>query len=89
MNYTRKQARFGTERHRLTDDLLDTVTNKLKAEEAPIREVMLKDCGTVVSDGWDDVEKNHLINFLVGTSMRGGARPFVDTRRGLALSCTL
>ena len=55
-------------RQRLSGDLLDSTTQRLKAAEAPVREVVLKDCGTVVSDGWDDVAKNHLINFLVGTS---------------------
>ena len=53
---------------RLTGDLLDSTTARLKAEEAPLRENMLRDSGTVVSDGWDDVDKNHLINFLVGTA---------------------
>ena len=38
-------------RHRLTGDLLDSTTLRLKAEEAPMRAVMLRDCGTVVSDG--------------------------------------
>ena len=33
-----------------------------------LREAVLKDGGTVVSDGWDDVAKNHLINFLCGNS---------------------
>ena len=33
-----------------------------------MRAVTLKDGGTVVSDGWDDAAKNHLINFLVGTA---------------------
>ena len=33
-----------------------------------MREATLKDGGTVVSDGWDDAAKNHLINFLVGTA---------------------
>ena len=56
------------ERHRLTGDLLDSTVQRLKAEEAPLRDVILKDSGTVVSDGWDDVGRNHLINFLVGTS---------------------
>jgi hypothetical protein len=56
------------DRHRLTGDLLDKTTQSLKAKEAPVREVVLKDCGTVVSDGWDDAAKNHLINFLVGTA---------------------
>ena len=56
------------DRHRLLGDLLDTTTNKLKAEEAPVREAVMRDGGTVCSDGWDDVERNHLINFLVGNS---------------------
>jgi hypothetical protein len=56
------------DRNRLTGDLLDSTTLRLKAEEAPVREVVLRDCGTVVSDGWDDVARNHLINFLVGTA---------------------
>ena len=56
------------DRHRVAGDLLDSTTARLKEEEAPIREVILKDCGTVVSDGWDDVARNHLINFLCGTS---------------------
>jgi hypothetical protein len=29
---------------------------------------MLKHGCTMMSDGWDDVERNHLINLLVGTS---------------------
>ena len=56
------------DRNRLTGDLLDSTTQCLRAKEAPVREVVLKDCGTVVSDGWDDAAKNHLINFLVGTA---------------------
>ena len=55
-------------RHRLMDDLLDSTTARLKASEAPLREAVVHDGGTVVSDGWDDIEKNHLINFLVGTA---------------------
>ena len=55
-------------RQRLTDDLLDTTTNKLKTEQEPLRANIMRDSGTVVSDGWDDVQKNHLINFLCGNS---------------------
>ena len=53
---------------RLMGDLLDSTLARLKAEEAPTREAILTDGGTVVSDGWDDVERNHLINFLVGNA---------------------
>eukprot|EP00966_Prymnesium_polylepis_P305402 7057197-Prymnesium_polylepis.1 len=53
---------------RLMGDLLDSTTAKLKSEEAPVREAVMRDGGTVVSDGWDDVDKNHLINFLVGNA---------------------
>ena len=55
-------------RDRINGDLLDSTVARLKAQDAPIRAVTLKDGGTVVSDGWDDVAKNHLINFLVGTA---------------------
>ena len=33
---------------RLTNDLLNSTTLRLKAEEAPVREVVLKDMGTVM-----------------------------------------
>ena len=56
------------DRNRLSNDLLESTTARLKREEAPLRETVLKDGGTVVSDGWDDVAKNHLINFLCGNS---------------------
>lgn len=56
------------DRKRLMSDLLDSTTHRLKAGEAPLREAVLQDGGTVVSDGWDDVNKAHLINFLVGNS---------------------
>eukprot|EP00966_Prymnesium_polylepis_P086716 2007111-Prymnesium_polylepis.1 len=54
--------------NRLRGDLLHSTTARLKAEEAPVREAVLVDGGTVCSDGWDDVERNHLINFLIGNS---------------------
>eukprot|EP00966_Prymnesium_polylepis_P086055 1991594-Prymnesium_polylepis.2 len=55
-------------RSRMGNDLLRRTTQRLKAEEEPLRKEGLKDGGTVVSDGWDDVEKNHLINLLLITS---------------------
>ena len=48
-------------RGRLCNDLLDTTYSNLKREEAPLRSTVLKDCGTVISDGWDNVAKDHLI----------------------------
>lgn len=56
------------DRGRLGNDLLQSTAARLKREEAPLREAVLKEGGTVVSDGWDDVSKNHLINFLCGNS---------------------
>ena len=56
------------DRGRLSNDLLDTTYSSLKRDEAPLRSAVLKDCGTVISDGWDNVAKDHLINFLVGNS---------------------
>lgn len=47
--------------------LLDDTVVRLRAEEVPLRETCVKHGCTVVSDGWDDVEKTHLINFLVAT----------------------
>lgn len=47
--------------------LLDRTVRELRTEEAPIREVVMKYGGTVISDGWDDVTRNHLVNLIVGT----------------------
>lgn len=47
--------------------LLDQTVQDLRTQEAPIREVVMKHGGTVISDGWDDVTKNHLVNLIVGT----------------------
>ena len=47
--------------------LLDETVSRLRAEEAPLREACEQHGCTVVSDGWDDIEKAHLINFLVAT----------------------
>lgn len=41
---------------------------RLKSDEKPIREACTVNGCTIVSDGWDDVAHNHLINFLVATN---------------------
>mmetsp|Transcript_25022 Transcript_25022/g.60444 ORF Transcript_25022/g.60444 Transcript_25022/m.60444 type:complete len:672 (-) Transcript_25022:220-2235(-) len=56
------------DRKRLHGDLLERTTSRLKKEEQPVRENMLKHGCTVISDGWDDVSSAHLINILVGVS---------------------
>lgn len=48
-------------------DLRNLVVS-LKEEEAPLRVAALKNCATVLSDGWDTVDRIHLVNQLVGTS---------------------
>ncbi|KAL1527820.1 hypothetical protein AB1Y20_009203 [Prymnesium parvum] len=53
---------------RLLDDLLISSTQRHRAAEAPMREAFLKEGGTVMSDGWDDIQSNHLVNLLIGTS---------------------
>ena len=55
-------------RDRLGNDLLLSTTARLLNDMTPLKEAILEHCGTVVSDGWDDVERNHLINFLYGTT---------------------
>jgi hypothetical protein len=55
-------------RQRLNGDLLDTLVKKQKTAEAPRRSSMMASGCTIMSDGWDDVERNHLVNLLVGTS---------------------
>lgn len=53
---------------RLLDDLLTSSTKRLRAEEEPMRKAFMKSGGTFVSDGWDDIQSNHLVNLLYGTS---------------------
>lgn len=48
--------------------MLYETTARLRAEQAPLTEALLEKCGTVCSDGWDDIERNHLINFLYGNA---------------------
>lgn len=53
---------------RLNNDLLLSSTARLQSEQAPLKSAVLESSGTIVSDGWDDIEQNHLINFLIGTA---------------------
>lgn len=47
--------------------LLDATVYDLRVQEAPLRKAILENGGTVCSDGWDTVQRDHLINMLVGT----------------------
>lgn len=53
------------DRLRLSNDLLFSTTNRLRGVEDNLLTNLRNDCLTVVSDGWDDVERNHLINILI------------------------
>lgn len=55
-------------RRRLSGDLLDITTTQLKAESAPLRDALVKFGCTLLCDGWDDLQQNHLINCIVATS---------------------
>jgi len=56
-------------RHRINGDILDTVTRKLRASDEPMRDAFLKSNGcTVMCDGWDDIERSHLVNCLYCTA---------------------
>ena len=52
------------DRRRLGNDLLFSTSDRLRAEEQPLREAIQLERGTVLSDGWDTVERDHLINLL-------------------------
>lgn len=51
----------------LLGSILDEVCHDLRVEEQPIRKGVMEFGGTACSDGWDTVERDHLINLLVGT----------------------
>lgn len=53
-------------RQRMHGTLLDSVVADLRLDEAPLRESILADGGTILSDGWDSIDRSHLINMLVG-----------------------
>lgn len=54
-------------RRTMGGELLDQSVKRLKKDEEPLRKACTAYGCTVISDGWDDVEKSHLINMLVAT----------------------
>lgn len=54
--------------HRMNGDLLESTTSRLRNEEKSVRENMLKYGCTIISDGWDTIVNEHLINVLVGVN---------------------
>lgn len=56
------------DRQRFGGDILERSVKRHKADEQPIRDACTVHGCTIVSDGWDDVERNHLINFLCSTT---------------------
>lgn len=55
-------------RQKLLGPLLDETVGRLQRELAPLRDAVVRDCATIISDGWDNVSKDHLINFLYGNA---------------------
>ena len=55
------------DRRKLYGPLLETTVLNLQAETQHLRDAVLRDCGTFMSDGWDTADHDHLINFLFGT----------------------
>lgn len=56
------------DRNRLSGDLLNSTTAQLRAESKPLRESLIRYGCTMLSDGWDDVSHNHLINCIIATA---------------------
>lgn len=56
--------------HSLSNKLLDATVELLQKENAPIREVMISNGLSIVCDGWEDNERNHLINLLLASNSR-------------------
>lgn len=55
-------------RRKLGGPCLLNLVKTLRQEEAPLRATVMRSCATVLSDGWDCIDRSHLINQLVGTS---------------------
>ena len=55
-------------RKRLLGPLLNTTVDRICARLQPLRETMARDCVTIISDGWDTIERDHLINLLYGNA---------------------
>ena len=55
-------------RQRLYGPLLEGTVGRLQRELAPFREAICRDGATLVSDGWDNVSRDHLVNCLFGNA---------------------
>lgn len=55
-------------RKRLGGQCLVELVHTLRKEEEPMRTSVMRHGATVLSDGWDTIDRHHLINQLVGTS---------------------
>lgn len=55
-------------RQRLAGKCLERLARKLRMQEAPLRDHIFRNGGTVLSDGWDTIDRSHLLNQLVGNS---------------------
>ena len=56
------------DRHKLHGALLDSTVQKIRRRLGPLRQAAVKSCCTLLSDGWETVNHDHLINFLFGTA---------------------
>ena len=56
-------------RRRLGGELLDSECARLRAQDQPLRDALLSTHGcTILCDGWDDIDRNHLVNLLYSTA---------------------
>ena len=55
-------------RHAMYGGVLDSVVTDLRMVEEPIRQSVLARGGTILSDGWDSISRDHLINLLSGNT---------------------
>jgi hypothetical protein len=55
-------------RQKLYGALLDDTVSRLRREIEPFRASLVRDGATLISDGWDNVNKDHLINCLFGNA---------------------
>ena len=58
----------GPNRKKLYGPLLDGTGDRLRRETAPLREAIVQNGATIISDGWDSVTKDHLVNCLYGNA---------------------
>ena len=58
----------GPNRKKLYGPLLDESVDRLRRETAPLREAIVQNGATIISDGWDSVTRDHLVNCLYGNA---------------------